>query len=114
MGMKYFAGLINGVNLCGKMRKSLGSKRNVMDEADIATITRSFGGFEVVTRELDKPAEQKSNRGRQSANPKTAAPKTFSSKIFHTNKSLICFSFNSLKWLFMCLRMGSSCSVSTP
>ena len=31
--------LINGVNLCGKMRKSLGSKRNVMDESDIATIS---------------------------------------------------------------------------
>ena len=78
--------LINGVNLCGKMRKSLGSKRNVMDEADIATITRSFGDFETVTRELDKPAEQKSNRGRQSANPKTEAPKTFSSKIFDTHE----------------------------
>ena len=77
--------LINGVNLCGKMRKSLGSKRNIMDNDDIATITRSFGNFEVVdARELDKPAEQKSNRGRQSANPKTEAPKTFSSKIFNT------------------------------
>jgi type I restriction enzyme M protein len=78
--------LINGVNLCGKMRKSLGSKRNVMDETDIATITRSFGDFEVVTRELDKPIAQKSNRGRQSANPKTAAPKTFASKIFNTHE----------------------------
>ncbi len=78
--------LINGVNLCGKMRKSLGSKRNVMDEADIATITRSFGDFETVTRELDKPAEQKSNRGRQSANPKAEAPKTFASKIFDTHE----------------------------
>jgi len=78
--------LINGVNLCGKMRKSLGSKRNVMDENDIATITRSFGDFETVTRELDKPAEQKSNRGRQSANPKTEAAKTFSSKIFDTHE----------------------------
>ncbi|NOQ94941.1 MAG: N-6 DNA methylase, partial [Methylophaga sp.] len=78
--------LINGVNLCGKMRKSLGSKRNVMDDADIATITRSFGDFEVVTRELDKPIAQKSNRGRQSANPKTEAPKTFSSKIFDTHE----------------------------
>lgn len=77
--------LINGVNLCGKMRKSLGSKRNVMDDGDIATITRSFGNFEVVdARELDKPVEQKSNRGRQSSNPKTEAPKTFSSKIFNT------------------------------
>ncbi|MBV1884531.1 MAG: type I restriction-modification system subunit M [Pseudomonadales bacterium] len=75
--------LINGVNLCGKMRKSLGSKRNVMSEDDIRTITRTFGAFEVVdARELDKPAEQKSNRGRQSANPKTEAPKTFASKIF--------------------------------
>ncbi|MDH5786603.1 MAG: type I restriction-modification system subunit M, partial [Chromatiales bacterium] len=77
--------LINGVNLCGKMRKSLGSKRNVMDDEDIATITRTFGAFEVVdARELDKPAEQKSNRGRQAANPKAEAAKTFSSKIFAT------------------------------
>jgi len=79
--------LINGVNLCGKMRKSLGSKRNVMDENDIAIITRSFGAFEVVDAQvLDKPTEQKSNRGRQSANPKTEAPKTFSSKIFNTHE----------------------------
>jgi type I restriction enzyme M protein len=77
--------LINGVNLCGKIRKSLGSKRNVMDDEDIATITRCFGAFEVVeARELDKPAEQKSNRGRQSATPKTEAAKTFASKIFNT------------------------------
>jgi type I restriction enzyme M protein len=81
--------LINGVNLCGKMRKSLGSKRNVMDEKDIATITRAFGSFEVIDAlELDKPVEQKSNRGRQSANGngKTKAPKTFSSKIFATHE----------------------------
>ena len=79
--------LINGVNLCGKMRKSLGSKRNVMDEKDIATITRTFGAFEVVeARELDKPAEQKSNRGRQSANPKVEAAKTFASKIFASHE----------------------------
>jgi type I restriction enzyme M protein len=77
--------LINGVNLYSKMRKSLGSKRNVMDDEDIATITRCFGVFEGVdARELDKPAEQKSNRGRQSANPKSAAAKTFASKIFHS------------------------------
>ncbi len=78
--------LINGVNLCSKMRKSLGSKRNVMEEDDIATITRAFGAFAVVeARELDKPSEQKSNRGRQSENPKTAAAKTFASKIFPTH-----------------------------
>ncbi len=79
--------LINGVNLYGKMRKSLGSKRNEMSEDDIATITRTFGDFEVVdARAVDKPAEQKSNRGRQSANPKTEAPKTFASKIFDTHE----------------------------
>ncbi|MDY7537794.1 class I SAM-dependent DNA methyltransferase [Undibacterium sp. 5I1] len=77
--------LINGVNLCGKMRKSLGSKRNEMSANDIATITQCFGKFEVVdARELDKPAEVKSNRGRQSANPKTEAAKTFAAKIFKT------------------------------
>lgn len=79
--------LINGVNLCGKMRKSLGSKRNEMSAGDIATITRSFGAFEVeAARELDKPAEQKSNRGRQSVNPKVEAPKTFASKIFASHE----------------------------
>jgi len=34
--------LIDGSNLCGKMRKSLGSKRNVMSGKDIKTITRAF------------------------------------------------------------------------
>ncbi|OBU28322.1 SAM-dependent DNA methyltransferase [Photobacterium kishitanii] len=77
--------LIDGSNLCGKMRKSLGSKRNLMSEDNIKLITRTFGNFEVVdARELDKPAEQKSNRGRQSSTSKTAAPKTFASKIFNS------------------------------
>ncbi|KJF90422.1 type I restriction-modification system subunit M [Photobacterium leiognathi] len=77
--------LIDGSNLCGKMRKSLGSKRNLMSEDDIKLITRTFGNFEVVdARELDKPAEQKSNRGRQSSISKTEAPKTFASKIFNS------------------------------
>ncbi len=79
--------LINGVNLCGKMRRSLGSKRNEMGVDDIATITRTFGAFEVVNvHELDKPVEQKSNRGRQSANPKATVAKTFASKIFATHE----------------------------
>lgn len=79
--------LINGTNLYGKMRKSLGSKRNEMGEDDIATITRCFGNFEVIdARELDKPADVKSNRGRQAANPKTEAPKTFASKIFKSHE----------------------------
>lgn len=79
--------LINGVNLFSKMRKSLGSKRNEMSADDIATITRTFGAFEVVdSRELDKPAEQKSNRGRQSSKPKTETPKTFASKIFDNHE----------------------------
>jgi len=79
--------LINGIHLCGKMRKSLGSKRNEMSAADIATITKTFGAFEVVeARALDKPAAQKSSRGRQSANPKIEAPKTFASKIFATHE----------------------------
>ncbi len=79
--------LINGVNLCGKMRKSLGSKRHVMDDADIATITRCFGNFEEVEAQaLDKPADVKSNRGRQAANPKPEAVKTFASKIFATHE----------------------------
>jgi len=79
--------LINGSNLYSKMRKSLGSKRNEMSADDIATIIRCFGDFEAVdARELDKPTEQKSNRGRQSANPKTETAKTFAAKIFKTHE----------------------------
>ncbi len=37
--------LINGTNLFGKMRKSLGSKRNRMSEADRGIITKNFGDF---------------------------------------------------------------------
>ncbi|MBB1295106.1 class I SAM-dependent DNA methyltransferase [Pseudoalteromonas sp. SR41-4] len=82
--------LINGANLCGKMRKSLGSKRNIMSEDDIKVITRSFGNFEQVeTKTLEelglaKPTEAKSSRGRQAANPKADVAKTFASKIFNT------------------------------
>ncbi|WP_257255089.1 class I SAM-dependent DNA methyltransferase [Endozoicomonas sp. SESOKO3] len=43
--------LINGVNLCGKMRKSLGSKRNIMSEADRRIITQNFGAFTEASEE---------------------------------------------------------------
>ncbi|WP_218397585.1 type I restriction-modification system subunit M [Alteromonas lipotrueae] len=77
--------LIDGSNLYGKMRKSLGSKRNQMSDDNIKTITHAFGDFEVIdAREIDKPSKQKSNRGRQTANAKQEAPKTFASKIFNT------------------------------
>ena len=75
--------LINAVNLYSKMRKSLGSKRNEMSEDDIKTITRAFGNFENSHETLDKPSEQKSNRGRQSNNNKTETAKTFASKLFN-------------------------------
>lgn len=79
--------LINGVNLYGKMRKSLGAKRHEMKDDDIATITRCFGNFDATPVQiLNKPTEAKSSRGRQSANPKVEAPKTFSSKIFDSHE----------------------------
>ncbi len=78
--------LINGVNLCGKMRKSLGSKRNEMSEHDIRTITRCFGDFAEVQQTLDKPADSKSNRSKPAEHPKAAAPKTFASKLFASHE----------------------------
>jgi type I restriction enzyme M protein len=76
--------LINGVDLYRKMRKSLGSKRKEVGEDDITMITRCYGDFEQVdNKELNKPAEEKSNRGRQSENAKTEAPSTFACKIFN-------------------------------
>ncbi|ACR67752.1 SAM-dependent DNA methyltransferase [Edwardsiella ictaluri] len=82
--------LIDGSNLCGKMRKSLGSKRNLMGDDDIKLITQTFGDFKVMNATtlealgLEKAAEQKSNRGRQPATAKAEAPKTFASKIFNS------------------------------
>ncbi len=79
--------LINGVNLYSKMRKSLGSKRSEMSDDDIATIVKCFGNYEPVERQtLDKPADQKSNRGRQSDNAKEASAKTFAAKLFATHE----------------------------
>ncbi|RLA38961.1 MAG: SAM-dependent DNA methyltransferase [Gammaproteobacteria bacterium] len=87
--------LINGVNLCGKMRKSLGSKRKQMSEDDIRIITRTFGAFEENEYLLNKPAEQKSSRGRKpttardggsAGNAGAIAGKTFASKIFSNHE----------------------------
>ncbi|MEZ5505855.1 MAG: class I SAM-dependent DNA methyltransferase [Gammaproteobacteria bacterium] len=79
--------LINAANLGGKMRKSLGSKRNELGADDIRTITRCFGNFDAIDNHpLDKAPEQKSNRGRQSSTPKTEAAKTFASKIFSSHE----------------------------
>ncbi|MGF6343464.1 type I restriction enzyme M protein [Citrobacter sp. 506] len=81
--------LIDGSNLCDKMRKSLGSKRHQMGDEDIRLITRTFGDIESVSATtldvlgLEKAPEQKSSRGRQSATAKSEAPKTFASKIFN-------------------------------
>ena len=79
--------LVNGVDLYGKMQKSLGSKRKLMGEDDSATITRAFGDFaEIAPYPLDKPEEAKSNRGRQSATAKKTAPRTFAAKVFQTHQ----------------------------
>lgn len=80
--------LINGVHLFSKMRKSLGSKRKEMGDEDIKLITRTYGAFETVDNlELDKPAEVKSSRGRQSENGSgNGSPRTFSSKIFKSHE----------------------------
>ena len=83
--------LINGVNLCGKMRKSLGNKRNEISQEDIATITRAFGKFEEVTAtsyellSLDQSKEQKSDGDSPAQNLQTEESKTFSSKILATH-----------------------------
>lgn len=62
--------LINGANLSSKMRKSLGSKRNYLTDAEIKTITQNYGAFEAVdTLTLDSESEQQ---------------KPFSSKIFNS------------------------------
>lgn len=62
--------LINAVNLSSKMRKSLGSKRNYLTDAEIATITKNYGAFEAVdTLMLDGESDQQ---------------KPFASKIFNS------------------------------
>ena len=62
--------LINAANLSSKMRKSLGSKRNYLTDAETKTITQNYGAFEAVdTLTLDGESEQQ---------------KPFSSKIFNS------------------------------
>lgn len=62
--------LINAANLSSKMRKSLGSKRNYLTDAEIKTITQNYGVFEAVdTLTLGGESEQQ---------------KPFSSKIFNS------------------------------
>lgn len=79
--------LINGVSLYSKMRKTLGEKRKEMTDEDIAIVTKCFGKFEEVKNQiLDKPQDQKSNRGRQSTTPKPEDEKIFASKIFRTHE----------------------------
>ncbi len=78
--------LINGVHLYEKMRKSLGSKRQQIGEADIRLITRTFGGFEAIeSYRLDKEADTKSTRGRPTSKKK-AEKKTFGSKVFESHE----------------------------
>ncbi len=52
--------LIDGSSFWQKMRKSLGSKRKEMSDADIATVTRLFGGFHVaqLARVLDASGKE--------------------------------------------------------
>ena len=71
--------LINGANLFGKMRKSLGSKRNIMSEADRKIITRSFGAFEVTATTTARDGGSAGNAGA------IASPR-FASKIFDTHE----------------------------
>jgi type I restriction enzyme M protein len=79
--------LINAVHLYGKMRKSLGSKRQEIGEEDLAKITKTFGEFIAIASEsLDRAPDEKSNRGRQSATAKKAETKTFASKIFASHE----------------------------
>jgi type I restriction enzyme M protein len=64
--------LINASNLSTKMRKSLGSKRNYLTEAEIATITQNYGDFVAVdTLANDGETEQQ---------------KPFASKIFDSHE----------------------------
>ncbi|EPG2552673.1 HsdM family class I SAM-dependent methyltransferase, partial [Acinetobacter baumannii] len=64
--------LINASNLSTKMRKSLGSKRNYLTEAEIATITQNYGDFVAVdTLAQDGETEQQ---------------KPFASKIFDSHE----------------------------
>lgn len=76
--------LINGVHCWQKMRKSLGSKRQFVDDDQIALITRTFGNFEAVEScPLDVEAAAPSSRGRPST--KKAEKRVFASKIFESH-----------------------------
>jgi type I restriction enzyme M protein len=71
------------------MRKSLGSKRQEIGEADIKLITRTFGDFAAIEPyELDKDdPDEDAKRGRPATKSKKKADKkTFGSKIFESHE----------------------------
>jgi len=77
--------LIDATELYVSMRKSLGSKRRVMNDGHIEQITRCFGEFEAMELELENSGQAAaSSRGRKKENPTKEKPKKFSSKIFNT------------------------------
>jgi type I restriction enzyme M protein len=77
--------LINAVHCYQKMRKSLGSKRQYVDEEQIALITKTFGNFEPVdTYGLNVENEQSSSRGRPTT--KKADKRVFGCKIFRSHE----------------------------
>src|SRR5699024_5467077 len=66
-------------------RKSLGSKRQYIDDEQIALITRTFGGFEAVpTRALEEGGDNGSP-GRSRPSSKKADKRVFASKIFDSH-----------------------------
>ncbi len=77
--------LIDASELYAGMRKSLGSKRRVLNDDHIQQITRCFGEFEKMELELEIPEQSNnSSRGRKSENSSKVKPKKFASKIFDT------------------------------
>jgi len=77
--------LIDATELYVSMRKSLGSKRRMMNDEHIGQITRCFGDFEEMELLLNSSKQTAtSTRGRKSTKAKKDKPKKFSSKIFET------------------------------
>mgnify|MGYP002620066318 CR=1 FL=1 len=77
--------LINAVHCYQKMRKSLGSKRQYVDDEQIGLITRTFGNFEPVeTYNLDGDEPTSGNGARRST--KKAEKRVFGSKIFDSHE----------------------------
>ncbi|MGI2025869.1 type I restriction-modification system subunit M [Endozoicomonas acroporae] len=105
--------LINGAKLFGKMRKSLGSKRNIMSPEDRAVVTRCFGKFEAGATDLNGVAISKLFETYQFGYRRITVERPLRLSVRFTDEAVASLRYapkpfnNVMRWLFK--QFGDAC-----